>query len=347
MTRFTLHLGYPKTATSTLQQHVFHRLHEAGHIHYLGMFFGGVSDVRKAFFEALTEALYLDDQAFEAAFAVLADALDAALAGVPKDRPVVLSNEHLVLCQGSSTLIGAVAYGPQSAQRLAKLFTPRGSCTLLMATRRQDALIRSLYLQRISRAGHAHGGRYSSFDAYIQACLTEPTFTETFFAFDRMDAAYAEAFPQAERLIWTYEGFCDTPDVHLARLLSAIAPDLPIPSGPGLPRENARSGRGGEVVVAREGAVHRLAHSLGHLPLLRRAIERMPLRHKLSQGLKSAETVRPLTPQEQATIVTYFTHHNRALTLRHPDLAADFDRYGYLNDQPAADRSPPIVSNDS
>jgi hypothetical protein len=130
-----LHIGAPKTATSTLQNAFFPR--------HPGLLFLGkqVDGSRKGWRNAEIEALMLglersnlDFRPDRAAVARMVEEIAAAAGG----RPVVISSEDLCLFSGIDSF-GKIA-------RIRDLFAPLGAPRLVLAVRNQVALLKSIYL---------------------------------------------------------------------------------------------------------------------------------------------------------------------------------------------------------
>jgi hypothetical protein len=146
-----VHAGFVKTATSTLQQAVFSRHDE---INYLGL--PAPSPDLHRVIHALAKA---DSTAFD---------LDRArrtvaphLRPAPPRRLTLVSYENFVLYE--STDKGVVA------QRLHDVFP---DCRILFTIRRQQDVIRSWYLQKLTK--YIAGLNYLSFDEWLTIKMAEP-----------------------------------------------------------------------------------------------------------------------------------------------------------------------------
>lgn len=335
MSRLYLHLGYPKTGTTTLQRAFFDVLYREGYIHYLGMF-GFATDPapdRKAFFAGLTRALYLDDEtAFSDQAAGLRDQFDRLCAGVPGQMPIVLSNEHFVLSQWSTKLEGERILPARTADRLGQIFAGL-DVGLMLAVRRQDELLRSMYIEHASRAQHANPEHYQSIESYIGACLDPDDFHHLFYDFDSVTRAYRAAFPQSEVLIWTYESFRQSPPALLSRISSFIGlgaslpPCIPLP----LERHNAKSNNGAAVTLKRWSQLHRLIHALPFASRLADAHRSNPLFWRLNDFLKSRQTIGVIDPAQAALLLGACRVSNKRLAEHFPGLMDDVLRFGYLD----------------
>ena len=96
--RIVLHIGYPKTATTTLQKHVFLPWHKGGKVNYLGVFqtqekpfdFAALSD-------QLRDTMYLDDDTAQFHARACNSGLQSMLAHDFDARPIVISSEHFTM----------------------------------------------------------------------------------------------------------------------------------------------------------------------------------------------------------------------------------------------------------
>jgi hypothetical protein len=336
VTRLHLHLGYPKTGTTTLQRCFFDVLHRQGRIRYLGMF-GFEADAtpaRRAFFSGLTGALYLEDEdAFSAALPGLRVQFARLCDGLPEGQPVVLSNEHFVQSQWSTTVRGERILPLRSADRLARVFSG-ADVSLMIALRRQDALMRSMFLEHASRPRHANPAAYASLRHYLTLCQDPADFHSEFYDFDGVLAGYRAAFPDAPVLAWTYEAFRDRQTEVLHRIAAALGLDdisdgIPLP----LDRQNARSNGGMDACVARWSPVHKVLHAMPGGRALAIATRRLPLLAAASNALKPTQSVPALTPAQVESILRVFWPSNGRLAARLPALVNDLRKEGYLMDE--------------
>lgn len=279
MIRLYLHLGYPKTGTTTLQRAFFDPLYRAGCIHYLGMF-GFERDAtpaRKSFFTGLTKALYLEEEKdFAATLPGLRDAFWRLCDGV--DGPVLLSNEHFVQSQWSTSVQGQRIFPARTAARLAQVFEGV-DVSLMLAVRRQDTLLRSMFLEHASRPNHANSGPYRSLSDYLALCLDPANFHGAFYDFDGVLDTYRNFFPQAPLLTWAFEGFRDRQVDVLAQISAFLGLGESVPSCVSLPlpQQNAKSNGGATVNMASWSLLHKLVYAMPGGKALANIAQRSPL----------------------------------------------------------------------
>lgn len=338
MTRLYLHLGYPKTGTTTLQRCFFDVLHRHGRIRYLGMF-GFEADPtpeRRTFFTGLTAALYLEEEvAFTHALPGLRAQFDRLCDGLPEGQPVVLSNEHFVQSQWSTTVRGDRILPHRSAARLARVFDS-AEVSLMIAIRRQDALMRSMFLEHASRPRHANPEAYASLLDYLALCLDPADFHSAFYDFDSVVAGFRSAFPEAPVLAWTFETFRDRQSGVLDRLSAALGiGDVSDAISFPLERQNDRSNGGVDASVARWSPLHRALHAMPGGPALATAARRLPFLAAASNAFKARQTVPALASTQADAILRRYAPSNARLAVRLPALAADLREYGYLMDEEA------------
>lgn len=337
MTRLHIHLGYPKTGTTTLQRAFFDVLHRHGLIHYLGMF-GFEADAapdRRTFFTGLTSALYVEDDAFAASLPQLRGQFAQLCERVPCDRPVVLSNEHFVQSQWSTAISGERILPGRSAERLARVFDG-ADIALMVSFRRQDALLRSMFLEHASRPNHANPSAYATLAGYARRCQHPGDFHSVFYDFDRVMSGYQAVFPGAPVLAWTYEAFRDRQEDVLCRISAALGlggiPDIiALP----LDRQNARSNNGGDAAITRWSPLHRALYAMPGGPAIATAARRMPLLAAASNALKPRRTVPALDRHQAHAIRRLWAPSNARLASRFPAIAPDLRAEGYLSSKEA------------
>ncbi len=313
MSKLFIHLGYPKTGTTTLQHCVFDVLHQASIIHYLGM--GGwrrdKTPDRKAFFVNLTDALYLEnDEDFSTQLPSLRAAYDELVSNVPDSIPIVLSNEHFLLATWSGKIRGARIFPSRSAHRLGQLFETDTS-GLMIGTRDIDALVRSIYIQeRASKSRVNHDLVPKSLDEFVELTCTGQDFTSEMFRFKKNLAHYRAAFPNAEILEIPFMELTGTSQfdtvVDILRFIGLAEDAVEFLSLP-LENRNEKKRRGKVTLVETVPAVFRpiLRHKVSG-PMVHSLANSWPLKHVRSRVAKQEE-IPGLTPAQSLAIRNAFT----------------------------------------
>ncbi|WP_420427196.1 hypothetical protein [Algiphilus sp.] len=190
-----LHIGYPKTATTTLQQQAFLPWHSAGWVDYLGVFqtqshpfdFAGLSD-------SLRDAVYLADDDAALAQAKHCNQLLHSMSTRDKaGHPIVISSEHFTM-GGYSTLWRDLAIWPhRSAQRLRSVL--EGFDVRIVVVLRDHAeLAQAYFLQHKATPVHANESRYASMDKFIEGIIGGVGCHAQMFQFSSVLDAYGDAF---------------------------------------------------------------------------------------------------------------------------------------------------------
>lgn len=320
-----------------MQGQLFDALHRAGHVHYLGMFASDPdsSEERRQFFQGLTQALYIEDEtAFLEVLPSLRQQFKSLCKKKPDHIPIVLSNEHFVLCQWSTKVRGERIIASRSASRLALVF--EGADTqLLAAVRRQDALLRSFFLQHVVLPNHAHREQYASLESYLEDCLDSESLQHGFYDFHETISAYQRAFPEAEVLVWTFEDFCEGQVDVLLQIVKFLGVGSRIPACVRTPlqRLNERSNSGREAISPQWSPLHYAIHRhQALLGVLRRVLPDSVFR-RASAALKQQRVIRPLEAEETAKILAEFHGSNTNLARALPMLSKSLLEQGYLKTQ--------------
>ncbi len=333
MIRLYLHLGYPKTGTTTLQRAFFDPLYRAGCIQYLGMF-GFERDAtpaRKSFFTGLTKALYLEEERdFAATLPGLRESFWRLCDGV--DGPVLLSNEHFVQSQWSTSVPGQRIFPARTAARLAQVFEGV-DVSLMLAVRRQDTLLRSMFLENVSRPNHANSRPYRNLSDYLALCLDPADFHSAFYDFDGVLNAYQNAFPHAPMLTWTFEAFRDRQVNVLGKISAFLGLGDSVPSciSVPLPQKNAKSNSGAPVEMPGWSLFHKVVYSMPGGKALAKITQRSPLMKAMSSALKPRVFIQAMPPHEAEAIMRNWAESNSRLAATAPNLAKDLKVGGYVS----------------
>lgn len=332
MRKLYLHVGYPKTGTTTLQKAVFRKLHEAGAIGYLGMF--GLWDdkdpMRKEFFKSLTDAMYIESEeefedclhSLKGTFKSVSESFDGAI-------PLVLSNEHFTLSQTSTKVRGARIDVFRTARRLGQIFDTI-SVDILLCVRRQDKLAWSLFLENMSRRQHAHAAEYKDADQFLTELAAGKRPGHDAYNFHDVIQGYNQAFPSARKFIWTFEMFKQAP----ANTVFEILEFLEIPEG--LFSEDAFDLKPQNVKSSQQTPIS-FIRSNRAIDLASRTLRAAGLQDSARRSLKSFFSI--LLPKDQPKAPTdcvmrqfldNFKEANESLSLQHPNLAPQLAEYGYL-----------------
>jgi hypothetical protein len=201
MTRLFIHVGFPKTASSTLQRHLFARHSD---VSYLGKPF---SDPMARVEEAM---LTLDEAAFEREKPELQRRVREEIAKAPAGR-MVLSHEGF---------LRSTRYGHHDVRRTARrihdIFAAAlgadGELRILICLRRQPDLLLSHY-------AHFVRGNQEAFDSYVDAVLETPRegFAASLF-YDELLTCYAEIFGEDKLEILLFEDLVADRDRFLGEL---------------------------------------------------------------------------------------------------------------------------------
>ncbi len=225
MSKLILHLGYPKTGTSTLQNAVFETLYQARHIRYLGM--GGfprdTSPARRDFFVALTAALYIEDEAdFQAKLPALRADYVKLVSSLAGNGPIVLSNEHFLYSSWSSRQVNARIFPERSAARLGQVFE-RAQVSLMIGTRDLPELMRSVYVQIRSNKSHVnHRLIDKTLADFVHRICARQDFQSEMFLFKKNEAHFKDAFPDAPLLTLAFDDFVSRQRDSVADILAFI-----------------------------------------------------------------------------------------------------------------------------
>lgn len=216
MKKILLHIGYPKTGTTSLQQEIFATLHFEGKINYLGrvqknklhyrttndrFIFDFVKQFRKK--STLNKRINLDN---------------SLLVG---DKLNVISDEDLTLQSFFQKARYNIHLDPfQYPSKLNKLFGDDVEVTILATIRNQADLIFSCFTQKYPYLRSTMGPiDYKSF------IYGRPKNFFNVYNFNKVLNAYKEFFPKSIKILF-FEDFLSNPDQYF-KVLSSVLPANP------------------------------------------------------------------------------------------------------------------------
>nr|WP_319250259.1 hypothetical protein [uncultured Celeribacter sp.] len=303
MKQIILHIGYPKTATTTLQQEVFRVLGRNGKINYFGMFCEGTgNEARKnAFFDDLRRGIYLDDYDFDAALPYLKDQLD----GIYLPESInVLSNEHFTQSMWSGRWQGLWTSPYRTAQRLAQLFQGY-EVKLIVGIRSQPALMRSFFVQQSVIAEHANATKLdANIDDYIDRCLSPDKFEGEMYHYDRVIRSFQEAFPDAACFLYNFDAFILDQKELIGSLISFLgldnrsASDLEFPLG----NRNRKNQKSSGTSIQNWSSLHHWLSRSAFGPFLKDIVRREGHLRQISDFFKREKIVPVLTAEQKIRI---------------------------------------------
>lgn len=273
MSRLFLHVGYPKTASTTLQKHLFARHPD---LFYLGRPFAEpIAAIEK-------DILTADAERFDQRLSESQAAVRAALAAAGA-RPALLSHEGF---------LRATRYDGhdvrRTAERLHRLFAgaleQADEIGVVIVVRNQADLILSHFVQFVK-------GRQSDLDAYLVAALEDPRsgLLSSLF-YDDIADLYAGLFGRAKVNVLAFESLVDDPAAFFGRLCGILGIDgeLGMRLVAGKHEKRKAQGEASYLVPDKRSAWHRLAKAARLVGLADLAAE-AAARSAMPVGLGAAE----------------------------------------------------------
>ncbi len=220
MTTLFIHIGYPKTATTTFQKHVFPNHPE---VDYLGKFIPGFRYKDERLYPAIDRLMTVDENDYEGV-AGLRELVDGYRAQCSK--PVMLiSSESFV--HVTAVDLGLVA------QRIKAAFGP---CRIIITIREQLDIIRSWYGMHgrfgqylyPSRSQTAHVSSTVSIDEWLD--YVSRVYDKNFLAtlhYDEIISFYVRLFGKENVGVFLFEEFVTDQHAYMQRLCDFMGVDLP------------------------------------------------------------------------------------------------------------------------
>jgi hypothetical protein len=298
--KFFLHVGYPKTATTTLQKVLFKRHPD---LCYLGKPLTG------DLLELERQIVKLDSVQFERVLPRLQDAFAALVARKENGRNMMLSHEDFL----RPARYGGHDIG-RTAERVRQVFADPVSADydvcVMLTIRRQVDIIPSYFFDSVSRIP-------DDFRRFVDASLEHPR--QGYFAtlfYNEVAAFYKKLFGKDSVTLFAFEDFVDERDGFAQRLSGYLGIDADraqkcIASGSYNTKPQSHSGSGYHITANEYllDKMHRHNWKIANFPRsLRIVLKRVPF-SKLSFELNS---------RQRSSIESLYSESNRLL-------AEDFD----------------------
>ncbi len=217
MKKLLLHIGYPKTATTTLQQGLFNKLHEKKIINYLGKYRRWRRYKGKYKFDPgkiLTEKILFNNN------------LNNVDISFSSKRLNILSNEVFSSPKYNLKMRNKRCYNPFSFPKDIKneIGDKVDDLKILVILRAQQSLIYSLYIQ--SYKLYKNDENLNTFDKYLSYILNSKNqnLFATFYFYDTLKK-YSDYFGKEKIHILLFEDYCNDKKLFLEKLSKIINVD--------------------------------------------------------------------------------------------------------------------------
>ncbi len=205
-----VHVGYPKTGTTTLQKHFFPKIEE---IQYLGKHYGEDGFLTEGYRELLFEA-HSDD-----VYEKLKREFEARLS----KQKIVISDEHFFAFQ---RILRETGYAPENdAQRLRKLFDETAyDVKIIVTLRKQDEMITSAYAQGYVDI-YSRYHEYDTFEKFAAFFMDEAHRTHRFrehLDYDKSVSDYVRVFGREHVFVLAFEALSETPNAFYGALCDLL-----------------------------------------------------------------------------------------------------------------------------
>ncbi len=234
--RIVVHIGYPKTATTTLQRHYFSRLED---VNYLGIWNG--SEKKFGIDPALVKILVMGGEDWVEPNREKILEFCGSLDG----RVAFLSRENIL---GTLFTPRINSYGflqrvtaPGCARCLRSFFDEdHFDLNLVVTIRRQDDALPSQYAQSFAHV-YSRIGPLSTFDKFINdILLNKESFIRAGYDYYKTVSAFVDVFGKERVTVIPFEMFRDDRDAFIRRFMEALGSRTPISAFPRDVAENVR-----------------------------------------------------------------------------------------------------------
>lgn len=200
-----LHVGYPKTATTSFQNAVFFGLHNNNFINYIGISKPSVSECHFKNKDIINRALSGDENA--------------------KNKLKILFDSGLINVYSDENIISRTAYErlDETANNIFKLFKFIKLVQVVIVIRNQQDLLYSLY---VHQGGHYTRNKLNTSDKFIDYYLKSET-GSLFCKYDKVADVFSNFFGKENVNILLFEDFLHAKNKHFLQW-SQILKGVPV-----------------------------------------------------------------------------------------------------------------------
>lgn len=326
-----VHPGYPKTASTTLQKHYFHKI---GGLDYVGKHYGKGERWKYGLAPAVKHLIVADEDRL----AEQGDEFRQALREAYDGRPLLISEERIL---GSIITPRVDDYGLTRrsnayavARAIRRLFSEElFDVRIVLSIRAQAGLLPSKYAQSFAQT-YAHIPRLKTFDRFVGDILeSDDSFLRPGLNYLTTVNAFEEVFGGEHVLLLPFELIQSDLGGALEAFMSFSGLDPSgtpaVPEGDGGPRENVKSTGGGAYRYKKVKMFHLLSRfKRRYFPNWTTGKDKIVQISKKIRPplLRNPGTVR-MTPERKQQIRDLYESSNRELSERH---VIDLGQYGYF-----------------
>ena len=327
-----LHIGYPKTATTTLQRCFFEFLRKKNIIDYFGMFLDEPKNGnRTIFFNQLQEIMYSSDEIFNIKKCNLIRELQFLLKSNKKSLPIVISNEHFTISGYSSRLKDVTISTQTTAQRLAEVFE-QTEVRLLIGLRRQTSLMRSFFIESATRTHHKNSQYFINLQEFVETATNPKSLFYEMFDFNKCIESDKEAFPNAEIEFYFFEEFQKDQKSVIYSILNfmninkKILSELKIP----LDEKNKKNKTQLGTNIHHYNNILKIISDIKTIRLIINPILRTKIGLQLKLYLQKKEIIKNLSDQQMEKIRNTILRSNKKLCATFPRIKIKMKKYSYI-----------------
>lgn len=338
--KLLIHIGYPKTATTTLQEEVFLGLHNTGKINYLGRTTkSSHTKTGKSRFEGTDLAVLLRKHLF------LGDPIKLSSDILKHEKLNIISDEDLTLFSYAHRARFGIDVNPFNyANKIKNLFSHTDTqISLLVTLRNQGSLIYSCFLQKYRFLCSYHG-REISYGEFLSAFSNkkpiDPEFLDIF-NFHKIIGLYSEVFEAKPTLLF-FEDFIQDRQTfwyELSSVLPAEPNEIEKIAGSTHHRKREKKESSVQIGISRfrmpiRKIMSETLHESFRVYMEKRHYLRSSLLLRLEQRIfynNFVSKVSKPTSKQIELIKSTFNSSNNELLKKYDLKPEKMSRYGYLN----------------
>ncbi|BET24766.1 sulfotransferase domain-containing protein [Limnobacter thiooxidans] len=267
MREIILHIGLPKTATTTLQKSVFFELMELGIAEAIGLYglCGPLENEKRKYFDLMKKLMYQTHENNSDSVSELKILFDNLINSIDERKLIIFSYENLSISNWSTLWPGKYVDVDKTIL-LMKEMLKGYKIKLICCVRRQSSLIESFYYESIGRSGNPNSKKYE--DVRTHAANIKSSFIGRMYDYEKTISSYIAELSCVGTYFYMFEDFQKNPEAIILDILrfAGIPDSRQLACRNHIPYENVKTKKGDEMIIRTWSPILEMVNKyLGHM----------------------------------------------------------------------------------